>query len=196
MVILHQPDGCISISDGSKLEFVPTILLTTACILLGAMFSVPLVGVLFSKSSDVSDLMISLVLSGIGWIIVFFVIRIVMRSVLPWRIQISCARDHILIKPELLFITWAKRISRDCSIVLEPAYQRGDWGYTVWLNDNAGKRLLILRPTLISSDIEQAKQDGIHWCREISKFLGLNIQLHKKWGYYSNIASKMGHGKA
>lgn len=193
MKITYESDSCLSIRDGSNSQLLTATMLISACLFTGCVFSVPLVGVVFSASSRTSDFLIAAALSGIPWILVLFVIRLIFRSMIPWEININSCNDHILIRRKLFCTLWTQKMSKQCSIVSKPAYQRGDWGYSIWIKDYDGKDLLIFRPTLVSSNIKKANDDATCKCLEISDFFGISMSLHEKWEQYSEVAFTRKH---
>ena len=175
----------------------PCFLLILLCLVLIYMviFSMPLASMFYNKI----DIKISTVLIGsficfFGWLTGLLVLRLLIRSLLSYTINIKNENGEIIIeKTWFKFIKYQKYVKNISSVIVMLAYQRGDWGYQIRLRLSEGKNKQVIYPILISNSINEAMSEGELVGRKIANALNIEKIEFIGWDKFIKTAEKMKH---
>ncbi|MEI6516341.1 MAG: hypothetical protein WCO77_10205 [bacterium] len=192
MRVIQTKSGMIKIMEGQyKLTaLLATLLLTT---FVATLFSLPLLGLVIRRqTSSLADWLIAvtLFLFSVGGLVLFG--KVALRSFCPWHVEVENTGRNIRIARRLFGIPIIREINCNAVLILKPSYQRGDWGYQIWIKAVQGRECLVVKPHLESSDILQAKQAGRDVLNLLSTFLRIGVE-EVSWDLSIAVASRGHH---
>lgn len=158
-----------------------------------AVFSLPLLGVATSGDSRPQDWLVAVLISAAACVGAFLFLRVAVRGLCSWRVTLEKRSDGFQLTRSALGFRWGKRVSLDSALLVYPAYQRGDWGYSVWLKPKRGRKSLVVKPTLKSSSISEAKTAGKAHGDLLASHLGVPVGIDESWERHEDVAARRHH---
>ena len=158
-----------------------------------AAFSLPLLGVATSGDSRPRDWIVAVSISAAACLGAFLFLRVAVRGLCSWRVTVEKRGDGFWLKRSALGFRWGKRVSINSALLVSPAYQRGDWGYSVWLRPKRGRKALVVKPTLISPSISEAKSAGKAHGDLLASHLGVSVEIDESWVRHEDVAARRHH---
>jgi len=158
-----------------------------------AAFSLPLLGVATSSDSRPHDWLVAVLISAAACLGAYLFLRVAIRGLCSWRVTLERRDDGFRLTRSALGVRWGKRVSLDSTLLVSPAYQRGVWGYSVWLKPKRGRKSLVVKPTLKSPSISEAKSAGKALADLLALHLGVSVEIDESWGRHEDVAARRHH---
>lgn len=185
--------GRVHISDEERGNWLWLLGALTASSVVAAAFSLPLVGVITSGDSRPRDWIIAVAILAAACLGGFMFLRIAVRGLCSWRVTIEKSTNGFRLTRSALGFKWGKQISVDSALLVSPAYQRGDWGYSVWFKPKIGRKALVVKPSLRFPSISEAKFAGRLHGDLLASHLGVPVEIDESWMRHEDIAGKRHH---
>jgi hypothetical protein len=186
-------NGRVHISDRKRSNFLGLLGVIAASLIAVAAFSLPLLGVATSGDSRPQDWLVAVAISAVACLGAFLFLRVAFRGLCSWHVTIERRAEGFLLTRSALGFKWGGRVSLESALLVSPAYQRGDWGYSVRLRPKRGAKALMVKPTLISPSISEAKSSGKAHGDLLSSHLGVPVEMDESWVRHEDVAARRHH---
>lgn len=185
--------GRVHISERERSNLVWLLGAMAASSIALAAFSLPLLGVATSGDSRPQDWIVAILILAAACVGAFLFLRVAFRGLCSWRVTLEKRSDEFRLTRSALGFRWGKRVSLDSVLLVSPAYQRGDWGYSVWLKPKRGWKSLVVKPTLRSASISEAKSAGKAQGDLLASHLGVPVEIDESWVRHEDVAVRRHH---
>jgi len=192
-VSLQHERPYVKITDGRRGDIIIVILLISLLFIVVVFFSLPLAGLAFRHGASIGDWVIAISISSFACILAYLLARIFLTQVAPWQIGIKRCDGEFVVQKKFLGINFKKSVGLEAILLVSPVYQRGDWGYAIWLTDGIHPKSLIMRPSLCSSNITKALSVGMLQAKRLAPLIKVPVKSCESWLNYSDTAKKMRH---
>ncbi len=118
-----------------------------------------------------------------GIILGFWCVKQLPDNLLPYSVEFSI--DTKMICYGTMLRRWRRQLSGDLTLLVEPSYQRGDWGFTLRLSSD-GRKFLLLPDAHVGSSYSRALSKARQLAAMIQECVPyvVKIEESKYWRYH------------